>query len=98
MPTYIMPAIWSTETFKFLKHGPASVQDGYNLVKMLGGELKAWYALQGGGFTSMWILEAPDAETAFRIAVAASERYAVKIETMRAYDAEEALKILAAKP
>ncbi len=97
MPTYIVLGKWTPQTFKYLKDAPAAVQEAKTLVQKLGAEIKGWYTLMGR-FDEVCILEAPDDATVARVVIAVGERYAIRTETMRAFDIDEALKFMAARP
>jgi uncharacterized protein with GYD domain len=97
MPTYVVLAKWTQQTFKSLKDAPAAVQEAKNLVQRLGGTIKGWYTLMGR-FDEVCILEAPDDATVARIVLAVGERYAIRTETMRAFDIDESLQLFAGKP
>jgi uncharacterized protein with GYD domain len=96
MPTYIVLGKWTPQTFKYLKDAPAAVQEARNLVQRLGGQIKGWYTLMGR-FDEICILEAPDDATMARIVISVGERYAIRTETLRAFDIDEALKFLQVK-
>jgi uncharacterized protein with GYD domain len=96
MPTYMVLGRWTPQTFKYLKDAPAAVQEAKDLIKKMGAELKGWYVLMGR-FDEVCILEAPDDATVARIVLAVGERYSVKTETLRAFDIDEALKVLAVR-
>ncbi len=68
-----------------LKVHPAAVQEAKTLVQKLGAEIKGWYTLMGR-FDEVCILEAPDDATVARVVIAVGERYAIRTETMRAFD------------
>lgn len=97
MPTYIVLGRWTSETFHYRKSAPTAVQEAKLLVQKLGAEIKGWYTLLGR-FDEACILEAPDDETITRVVLAVGERFGVRTETMRAFDIDEAVRLIASKP
>jgi uncharacterized protein with GYD domain len=96
MPTYIVLGKWTSETFHYRKSAPTAVQEVRLLVQKLGAEIKGWYTLLGR-FDEICILEAPDDATITRIVLAVGERFGIRTETMRAFDIDEAVKLMTAK-
>jgi uncharacterized protein with GYD domain len=97
MPTYLVLAKWTPkalENLKIYRQDPSgAIREAEDFMKKLGAEIKAWYVLMGR-FDEACILEAPDDATMARIALAIGERYAIKTETLRAFDVNEALKFI----
>jgi uncharacterized protein with GYD domain len=96
MPTYVVLGKWTPQTFKYLKDAPAAVQEAKNLIQKLGAEIKGWYTLMGR-FDEVCILETPDEATMVRIALTVGERYGIRTETLRAFDIDEAVKLMAGR-
>ncbi len=57
-------------------------------VQAMGGQWKAWY-LTMGQYDAVAIIEAPDDETAARIALAQNSRGGVRSQTLRAFTEDE---------
>jgi uncharacterized protein with GYD domain len=71
-----------------IKESPQRVEAAKEVVRQLGGEVKAFFALMGE-YDTVFVLEAPDDEVATRIALAISSRGYVRTTTMRAFPEEE---------
>jgi uncharacterized protein with GYD domain len=80
-----------------LKESPARVDAAKKLCRDLGGEVKQFFGLMGR-YDTMFILEAPDDETAVKIAAAISKRGNVRSETLRAFTETEFRQIVSALP
>lgn len=57
-------------------------------IQAMGGQWKAWY-LTMGQYDAVAIIEAPDDETAARIALAQNSRGGVRSQTLRAFTEDE---------
>ncbi len=66
-------------------------------VQAMGGQWKAWY-LTMGQYDAVVIMEAPDDETAARIALAQAASGGVRCQTLRAFTEDEYRQLAASLP
>lgn len=97
MATYIMLFRYTAQGVQNVKDSPKRVTAARKAFKRLGAELKAFYAVMGQ-YDTMFILEAPDDETAGRAALTVSALGNVRTETMRAFTEDEFKKMVAGLP
>ena len=87
MPTYVV-------LLNFTEEGKRNIADTSGLdrakqgVEAMGGQWKAWY-LTMGQYDVVAIIEAPDDETAARIALARNSHGGVRTQTLRAFTEDE---------
>jgi uncharacterized protein with GYD domain len=92
MPTFVILAKWSPETYGRLKNARANTEEVKKFVADMGAKIIGWYVLMGR-YDEMCILEAPDAETVAKIVVPLNAKYAATTETLQAFSEEDALKL-----
>jgi uncharacterized protein with GYD domain len=97
MASYVMLFHFTAQGIEKLKESPARVDAAKKLCRDLGGEVKQFFGLMGR-YDTMFILEAPDDETAVKIAAAISKRGNVRSETLRAFTETEFRQIVSALP
>ncbi|HEY7445841.1 MAG TPA: GYD domain-containing protein [Vicinamibacterales bacterium] len=97
MASYVMLFNFTAQGIEKLKESPARVDAAKKLCRDLGGEVKQFFGLMGR-YDTMFILEAPDDETAVKIAAAISKRGNVRSETLRAFTETEFRQIVSALP
>jgi uncharacterized protein with GYD domain len=93
MSSYVMLFNFTAQGIEKLQESPARVEVAKKLCRDLGGEVKQFYGLMGR-YDTMFILEAPNDETAVRIAAAICKRGNVRSETLRAFTEIEFREIL----
>jgi uncharacterized protein with GYD domain len=97
MPTYISLYRWTQQGIANIKDSPKRVEAFQNQVSNLGAELKSIYLVMGQyDFVATW--DAPDDETAARIALSLGSQGNVRSETMRAFTGDEFRKIIGSLP
>jgi uncharacterized protein with GYD domain len=97
MATFITLIRFTKEGITNIKDGPTRLDQSKQAFKAMGAELHAFY-LTMGQYDAVVIGEAPDDETAARLALAIGSQGAVKTETLRAWTEEEYRKIIGALP
>jgi uncharacterized protein with GYD domain len=97
MASYVMLFNFTAQGIEKLKESPARVDAAKKLCRDLGGEVKQFFGLMGR-YDTMFILEAPDDETAVKIAAAIGKRGNVRSETLRAFTETEFRQIVSALP
>ncbi len=88
MAKYMMLFRFTEQGATNIRQSPTRIEAAKELVTRLGGKVKEFYALMGA-YDTAFILEAPDDETATKIALAISSQGNVRTETMRAFTEEE---------
>ncbi len=88
MATYISLANYTDQGIRAVKEGPSRLDAAKELAKSLGGELKQFY-LTLGAFDIVTISEAPDDETAAKIALTLGSAGNVRTTTLRAFTEAE---------
>lgn len=99
MPTYIMLFGFTPQGIQKIKESPARVEAAKQVVRSMGGEVKAFYAVMGmGQYDTMFIIDARDDETVAKIALAIGSQGNVRTQTYRAFNEEEYRKLIDALP
>jgi uncharacterized protein with GYD domain len=89
MATYVMTFNFTEQGIQKVKDSPARVKAAKETVESLGGEVKAFYAVLGAPYDTMFIVEAPDEESVAKMALSVSSRGNVRSATHRAFSEEE---------
>jgi uncharacterized protein with GYD domain len=97
MPTYIMLVNWTQQGIEKIKECPGRVDAVKSLFKEMAGEVKGFYLVMGR-YDAVVIAEAPNDETAAKIALALGSKGRVRTETLRAFNEDEFRKIIGALP
>jgi uncharacterized protein with GYD domain len=97
MATFITLVNWTNEGIKEVKKSPDRLDAVKKAFKAAGAELKAFYLVMGR-YDMVIIAEAPDAETASKIALTVASAGAVRTETLHAFTEAEYRKIVAGLP
>ena len=97
MATYITLYRWTQQGIENIKDSPNRLDAAKELTRSMGAELKEFY-LVNGQYDIIAISEAPNDETATRVAMAIASAGNVHSETLRAYTEEEFRNIIAALP
>jgi uncharacterized protein with GYD domain len=97
MAIYIMLFRFTEQGLKEIKESPRRVEAAKEAFRAMGGELKQFYMVLGG-YDTVFVIEAPDDETAAKLALAISSLGNVRTETLRAFSEEEYRKIIAGLP
>jgi len=80
-----------------IKESPARVEAAKQTVQAMGGEVKQFYLVMGQ-YDTVFVLEAPNDETAAKIALTIGSSGNVRTETLRAFTEDEYRKIIADLP
>lgn len=97
MAAYISLISFAQKGIENIKESPARLDAAKRLYKSMGAELKQFY-LTLGRYDAVVIAEAPDDETAAKVAIALGSAGNVRTETLRAFTEDEYKKIIAALP
>jgi len=97
MPTYITLMQWTQQGIQNVKDAPARLDAAKQLVKSLGGEIKAVYLVMGE-YDFVLISEAPNDEVVAKVALMTGMQGNVRTQTMKAFTEDEYRKIVAGLP
>ncbi|HSO73486.1 MAG TPA: GYD domain-containing protein, partial [Blastocatellia bacterium] len=88
---------WTQQGIEKVKESPARIDAVRKLFKEMGGEAKEFYVVMGR-YDGVVIAEAPNDETAAKIALALGSKGSARSETLRAFSEDEFRKIVIALP
>lgn len=97
MPTYISLLRYTQQGVQNIKESPARLDAAKKVFKAMGAELKQWYLVLGR-YDAIVVSEAPDDETAAKLALAVGSQGNIHTETLRAFTEDEYRKLIAALP
>ncbi len=97
MATFIMLMNLTEEGVKGIKDAPNRRAAVEKLVGDLGGEIKSSY-LTMGNYDRVLVIDFPDGESAAKFAISLGSRGFIRTNTLRAFDNDEALAIIADAP
>lgn len=97
MATYLMLFRYSEKGIERVKESPQRVQDAKKTCAQLGAEVRDFYLLMGR-YDTVFVLEAPDDETATKCALAVASRGNVHTETLRAFGEGEFRRLIGELP
>ena len=92
MPAYLILFKYTQKGAAAIKESPKRVEQAMEIAKKLGGNVKTFYLLMGQ-FDTVFLLEAPDDETATKISMAISALGNVSTQTMRGFTLDEFKKM-----
>ena len=93
MATYVSLVRYTEQGIRNIKESPNRLDAAKKLFQAAGGELKQFY-LAMGKYDIVFIAEAPDDETAARIALSLGSLGNVRTETLRVFTEPEFRKII----
>jgi len=97
MPTYVTLISYTQRGVENMKESPARLEAAKEVYKSMGAELKAFY-LAMGRYDAVVISEAPNDETATKLALTIGSAGAVRTETMRVFNEDEYRKLISELP
>jgi uncharacterized protein with GYD domain len=95
MATYISLVRWTGQGIENVKKSPDRLDAAKKAFKAGGGEMKQFFLVMGQ-YDMIVVSEAPDDETASRVALSLGAAGSVRTETLRAFTEEEYRKIIGA--
>src|SRR3990170_1412369 len=93
MPTYITLATLTDQGVRTMKELPRRLQNAEATFRKMGGQLKEIYLVMGA-YDYVVISEAPNDETAAKVALTVGGQGNVRTQTFRAFDRQEMLKLV----
>lgn len=97
MATYITLCRFTQEGIKEIKESPARLDAAKKGFQAMGAEIKDFYLLIGT-YDLIVIIEAPDDETAAKLALSIGKQGHIRTETIRAFTEDEYRQIIASLP
>jgi len=97
MATFITLIRFTPQGIGSIKDSPKRLDAARQAFRAMGAELKQWYLVQGQ-YDAVAIGEAPDEETAMKLALVINSQGSIRTETLRAFTEDEYRKIIAALP
>lgn len=97
MPAYLILFKYTQKGAAAVKESPKRVEKAMEIAKQLGGNVKSFYLLMGQ-FDTVFLLEAPNDETATKISLAISALGNVSTQTMRGFTLDEFKKMISEMP
>lgn len=93
MPSYITLLNWTQKGVENVKDAPKRLDAAKKLYKAAGAEIKAFYLVLGQ-YDAVVVSDAPNDETAARIALSVGRQGNVRTQTMRAFTEGEYRKLV----
>jgi uncharacterized protein with GYD domain len=97
MATFIILLHFTPQGIGNIKESPKRLDAAKQAFRAMGAELKQWYLVQGQ-YDAVVIAEAPDEETAMKLALLIGSQGNIRTETLRAFTEDEYRKIITALP
>ena len=97
MPTYILLVSWTHKGIENVKESPSRLDAAKRAFQAVGAQLKEFYLVMGQ-YDMVVIAEAPDDETAAKLALTIGSAGAIRTETLRAFTEAEYRTIVASLP
>jgi uncharacterized protein with GYD domain len=97
MATYIVLGKYTHQGITNIREMGKRLEHNRETLRSLGADLKAFY-LTMGQYDWVAVTDAPDDETAAKVALTISARGAVSTETLRAFSEQEAVRLVGQLP
>jgi uncharacterized protein with GYD domain len=97
MKTYVVLCNLTQKGIENIKEGPARLDEAKKAFQAMGARIKDFYLVMGR-YDMVIVAEAPDDETAAKLALAIGSRGALRSESLCAHTEDEYRKIIAALP
>jgi len=98
MATYMILFSFTQKGIKEIKDSPARVTAAKEIVRNMGGEVRAFYAILGSQYDTMFILDAPNDEKLGGMVFAIARLGYVRTQTHRLLNEDEYGKIVSSLP
>jgi uncharacterized protein with GYD domain len=98
MATYMILFSFTEKGIKEIKDSPARVTAAKEIISKMGGEFRAFYAILGSQYDTMFILDAPNDEKLGGMVLAIARLGYVRTETHRLLNDDEYGKIVSSLP
>ena len=98
MATYMILFNFTQKGIKEIKDSPARVTAAKEVIRKMGGEVRAFYAILGSQYDTMFILDAPSDEKLGGMILAIARLGYVRTQTHRLFSEDEYRKIISSLP
>jgi uncharacterized protein with GYD domain len=98
MATYMILFSFTQKGIKEIKDSPARVTTAKEIISKMGGEVRAFYAILGSQYDTMFILDAPNDEKLGAMVLAIARLGYVRTQTHRLFSEDEYGKIISLDP
>jgi uncharacterized protein with GYD domain len=98
MATYMILFNFTQKGIKEIKDSPARVTAAKEVIRKMGGEVRAFYAILGSQYDTMFILDAPNDEKLGGMVLAIAKLGYVRTQTHRLFSEDEYGKIISLDP
>lgn len=98
LATYLMTFSFTQQGIQNIKDSPERVQAARETIQSFGGEVRAFYAVLGAAYDTMFILDASDDEVVARMALSISSLGNVRTLTHRVFSEKEFGRLVSAMP
>jgi uncharacterized protein with GYD domain len=98
MATYMILFNFTQKGIKEIKDSPARVTAAKEVIRKMGGEVRAFYAILGSQYDTMFILDAPNDEKLGGMVLAIARLGYVRTQTHRLFSEDEYGKIISLDP
>jgi uncharacterized protein with GYD domain len=98
MATYMILFNFTQKGIKEIKDSPARVTAAKEIIRKMGGEVRAFYAILGSQYDTMFILDAPNDEKLGGMVLAIARLGYVRTQTHRLFSEDEYGKIISLDP
>jgi uncharacterized protein with GYD domain len=98
MATYLVQFGYTQKGMENIKDSPARVEAAKQTIRKMGGEVKAFYAIMGSEFDTLFIVEAPNDQKVGEMVLAIAMLGSVRTRTNRLFNEEEFKTIVAELP
>lgn len=98
MATYMILFRFTQKGLKEIKDSPARVTAAKEIIGKMGGEVRAFYAILGSQYDTMFILDAANEEKLGGMVLAIASLGYVRTQTQRLFNEDEFGKIISSLP
>jgi uncharacterized protein with GYD domain len=98
MATYMVLFSFTQKGIEEIKDSPARVTDAKEIISKMGGEVRAFYAILGSQYDTMFILDAPNDEKLGGMVLAIARLGYVRTQTHPLFNEYEYGKIISSLP
>ena len=98
MASYMVLFGFTPQGIQNIKESPKRVDAAKQLVRSMGGEVRAFYAILGSAHDTMFIVEAANDETISKMVLAIAAQGNVRTETHRLFTEDEFKKVIGSLP
>jgi uncharacterized protein with GYD domain len=98
MTTYMILFSFTQKGIEEIKDSPARITAAKEIIRKMGGEVRAFYAILGSQYDTMFILDAPNDEKLGGMVLGIARLGNVRTQTHRLFSEDEYGKIISSAP